>query len=148
MCFNLLFTSCARLATDEAVQVGRKMFSQLPKVHYKNEFVMTSLLDMFVKCGDIVNAEKVFAQMTRNVVDYGQMMKYFNEKEMPMKTLTLYEQMKRDGVKADLVTYLLVIDACSAIGIQSTCRSIVEQIPQTMTKNIICQTSLIDMWVG
>lgn len=101
---------------------------------------------MFIKCDDRNNAEKIFNEIIPNIVDYGQMMKYFNQKEMPMKTLKLYEKMQRESVNADSIIYVLVIEACSQIGIQSKCQSIVEKIPPLNKKNIHCQTSLIDMW--
>lgn len=148
VCFNLVFTSCARLTTKDALKIGQNIFSKLPKIYFKNEFIMTSLLDMFIKCDDRNNAEKIFNEMIPNVVDYGQMMKYFNQKEMPMKTLKLYEKMQRTGVNADSIIYVLVIEACSQIGIQSKCQSIVEKLPPLIKKNIHCQTSLIDMWVS
>ena len=147
ICFNLLFNSCARLGTVEGLNFGRKIFSQLPQSSDKNKFILASVLDMFVKYGDLSNAEKIFSKINRHVIEYGQMMKCYNENRMPMKTLDLYKEMKKENIQANAIIYVLLIDACSQIGMQSTCQSIVKDIPPTILKNIHCQTSLIDMWV-
>lgn len=146
--FVLLFNACAQLQRTEALNYGQKIFFQLPKSSYQNDFIMTAALDMFVKCGDGANAEKVFSRIKRDAADYGQMMKYFNQNKMPLKTLDLFEKMKKEGVKADLISYLLLIDACSHIGLQIKCRSLTKEIPPSMLKNIRCQTALIDMWAS
>ena len=147
MCLTLLFTSCARIATQKALAYGHEIFEQLPKSFPKDEFLMTSVLDMFVKCGDVFNAEKIFSQLDRTIFDYGQMMKCYNQKEMPMKTWHLYEQMKAQGLKADFITFLLIIDACSNLGLQSKCQLIVDDMSPELQDNVMCQTALIDMWV-
>lgn len=146
--FVLLFNACARSQTTEALNYGRKIFYQLPKSSHRNDFILTAALDMFVKCGDRANAENVFSQIKRDAADYGQMMKYFNQNKMPLKTLDLFQKMKNEGVEADLISYLLLIDAYSQIRLQSKCRSMVKEIPTSMLQNIRCQTALIDMWVS
>lgn len=146
-CLTLLFTSCARLGTSEALEYGEKIFKKLPNSKYKNEFLVTAALDMFVRCGDYINAEKLFAQIQRNVIDYGQMMKCFNENRMPSKTLNLYAKMKREGIDGNMSIYLLLIDACSKLRFQSKCHWIINELPLEILNNVKCQTALIDMWV-
>lgn len=62
-----------------------------------------------------------------------------------MKTWHLYEQMKAQGLKADFITFLLIIDACSNLGLQSKCQSIVDDMSPELQDNVMCQTALIDM---
>jgi pentatricopeptide repeat protein len=144
----LLFNSCAQLGTPQALETGRQALTQMPSIHRTNQHILTSVLDMFIRCGDVSSAEKWFSNMESHVITYGQIMKCYNEEKLPMKTLGLYEKMKSEHVKPDLVTFLLLIDACCQLGIESICRSIVEQIPPAVLVNIQIKSALIDMWVG
>ena len=143
----LLFNSCAQLGTPQALETGRQVLTQMPSVYRTNPYILNSVLDMFIRCGDVSSAEKWFSNMKRHVITYGQMMKCFNEEKLPMKTLSLYEKMKSEDVRPDLVTFLLLIDACSQLGIESICRSIVKQIPPAFLVNIKIRSALINMWV-
>ncbi|UJR24040.1 hypothetical protein I4U23_027005 [Adineta vaga] len=142
----LLFNSCAHVQTKQALDFGKKVWSQMSSIHHKNKYILTSAFDMFVKCGDMENAENVFAKKKRIVIDYGQMMKCYNEHSMPMKTIDLYDKMKDEDVEANSIIFLLLIDACGQLGIESRCRSIVNQIPSTMLNDFKLQNALIHMW--
>ncbi|UJR24038.1 hypothetical protein I4U23_027003 [Adineta vaga] len=142
----LLFNSCAHVHTKQALDFGKKVWSEMSSIHHKNEFVLNSAFDMFVKCGDLENAENIFANNKRVVISFGQMMKCYNEHSMPMKTIDLYEKMKDEDVEANSIIFLLLIDACGQLGIESRCRSIVNQIPSTMLNDFKLQNALIHMW--
>ncbi|UJR24074.1 hypothetical protein I4U23_027042 [Adineta vaga] len=142
----LLFNSCAHVRTKQALDFGRKIWSEMSSIHHKDKYIISSAFDMFIKCGDIVNAENLFTKKNRNVIDYGQMMKCYNDHNMPMKTINLYEKMNNEHIQAQLITFLLLIDACGQLGIESRCRSIVKQIPSTMLNDLILRNALIHMW--
>jgi pentatricopeptide repeat protein len=144
----LLLNSCAQFGTTHALNFGRKVWSQMSLANHKNEYILNAAFDMFIKCGDISSAESLFAKMKCIVIDYGQMMKCFNDHSMPMKTLNLYEKMRSEGIEADSITFLLLADACAQISIESRCRSIVQQIPHAKLTDVQLQTALIHMWVG
>ncbi|UJR24156.1 hypothetical protein I4U23_027122 [Adineta vaga] len=142
----LLFNSCAQVRTKEALDFGRKIWSQMPLIYYKNQYILNTTLDMFIKCDDIINAEKLFNKKKRIVIDYGQMMKCYNNHHMPMNTLNLYERMTNENIQANIIIFVLLIDACAQLGIESRCRSIVKQIPSSMLNNLQLQSALIHMW--
>lgn len=144
----LLFNACAQVCSSHALNVGCKIWFDMPSSYYKNKHILTAALDMFVKCGDLANAEKLFDKKKHTVSDYGQLMQYYNDHQMPMNTLDLYEKMKKERIRPDVITFVLLIDACAQIGIISRCRSIVEQIPSTILPNLQLETSLIHMWVN
>jgi pentatricopeptide repeat protein len=144
----LLFNGCAQLGTPQALETGRQALTQMPSIHRTNKYILTSVLDMFIRCGDVSSAEKWFSNMKSDVIAYGHMMKCFNDEKLPMKTLSLYQKMKREDVRADSITFVLLIAACSQLGIESICRSIIEQIPPAVLDNSRIKAALIDMWVG
>ena len=72
----LLFNTCAQLRTDEALKLVRKAASEMPTSAYSNLYVINSLLDALMKCGDVANARSLFDASTQKVVHmYGAMMK-------------------------------------------------------------------------
>ncbi|UJR24021.1 hypothetical protein I4U23_026986 [Adineta vaga] len=142
----LLFNSCAQLRTKQAFDFGKKVWSEMSSIHHKNEYILTSTFDMFVKCGDLEKAKNVFIKIKRVVMDYGQMMTCYNEHSMHMKTIDLYEKTKDEGIQANAIIFLLLIDACGQLGIESRCRSIVNQIPSRMLNDLKLQNALVHMW--
>ena len=146
----VLFNSCAQLGTPQALETGRQALTQMPSIYRTNQYILTSVLAMFIRCGDVSSAEKWFSntENNNNVITYGQLMKCYNEEKLPMKTLGLYEKMKSEHVKPNAVICLLLIDACSQLGIEAICRSIVDKIPPAFLVNIKIKSALIDMWVG
>ncbi|CAF1690668.1 unnamed protein product, partial [Adineta ricciae] len=53
---------------------------------------------------------------------------------------------KKEGIQPDKIIFVLLIDACAQIGIESRCRTIVKQIPSSMFNDLQFQTTLIHMW--
>lgn len=82
-----LFNACARYTDSRGLQIGMKAFSQMDKKHRENVLVMTSAMDMFIKHGDIKNAEIVFQNLpSKDVIKYGAMMKGYNMNDEYLKT--------------------------------------------------------------
>lgn len=142
-----IFKTCAKLQDGKALSCGRKFFEQMPIEYEKNEFLMNSAFDMFIKCGDSTSAERIFSKIPRFLIGYGRLMKIFNTEKQPEKTIDLYKQMKQDKIKPDRIIYLLLINACAQIGLESICQQIVKEIPKDFLSNNQIQTSLIHMWV-
>ena len=143
----LLLNSCAQVGTSRSFDIGRQVLAKLPIAYHRNKYILNAALDMFVRAGDVCSAQNYFSKVKRDVINYGQMMKCFNKEKLPLKTVNLFEKMKSEGVQPSLVNYLLLIDACSQLGMESICRKIIEQIPSEILDNIQIQTALIDMWV-
>jgi pentatricopeptide repeat protein len=146
--FSFLFTSCSQTGTKQALDLGRKVWFEMPSAHRQNKYVLTSALNMFITCGDLSNAENLFTIMKPEVIEYGQMLKCYNNHKMPMKTINLYEKMKNEGIQGNPVIFILLVDACAQIGIKSLCQSIVSQTPLAFLTNFKLQNALIHMWVS
>ena len=144
----LMLNACAQLGSRDALELARRAVDAMPKTYEKNAFILNSAFDMFIKCGDVASAESLFQRMNRFLIGYGRLMKIFNEEKQPEKTLALYEQMKLDRCKPDRVIYLLLINACSQIGIASTCQRICGNIPSDLLRDYRIKSALIDMWVS
>ncbi|CAF1152655.1 unnamed protein product [Adineta ricciae] len=142
----LLFNSCVQVRTAQALDFGKRIWHSASETHRKDEYNIVAAFDMFTKCGDISSAEQIFDRMKRTVVNYGQMMKCYNNHCMHVKTINLYEKMKNQNIAANLVIFLLLINACAERGLEPRCRLIASQIPSSMLSDLKLQTTLIHMW--
>ncbi|CAF0788560.1 unnamed protein product [Adineta steineri] len=50
---SLLFDACAELKTSKALHLVKNVLSKLPKSSYSNLYLLTSLIDALMKCGDV-----------------------------------------------------------------------------------------------
>ena len=74
--FILMFHACAQLGTKEALTLIQSFLTKMPKPFYSNLRLLTSLVDAFVKCGDVKRAEEFFKKSTiKDLPIYGAMMK-------------------------------------------------------------------------
>ena len=73
---TLLLNACAQIQTKESLNLVKKILSSLPKSLNVDHFLLTSLLDALMNCGDIKSAESVFNRITRRFPEmYGAMIK-------------------------------------------------------------------------
>ena len=74
--FNLVFNACAQLRNAEALDLVKKVSSEMSKSFYSNFRLLTSLLDSLIKCGDMKEAESLFNRTANKTLSmYGTMMK-------------------------------------------------------------------------
>ena len=74
---NLLFNACAQLRTAEVLNLTKHVSTMMNKSFLENEFILTSLLDALMKCGDVEHAQLIFGavQTKKTLPIYGAMMK-------------------------------------------------------------------------
>ena len=145
---TILFNACAQLGTDQALNLAKQISKDIPQHFHSNSHLSNSLFDALIKCGDCSSAETHFQTMTRSVENYGNLMSGFNLEEKPLKTVKLFNQMKADGVHANMVIYLCVLKALSKVGAYSLSQSIIQQIPDIVLVNSKIQNALIHLWVS
>ncbi|CAF4437669.1 unnamed protein product, partial [Adineta steineri] len=121
---------------------------EIPKSFRSNPLLIASLLDALMKCGDTKQAESLFDKTTNKTIQmYGAMMNGFNLENNPFKTLDLFNKMKVDNIKGNIIIFHCVIRALSQIGDYKLSQLIIEQIPNYFFVNNHIQYALIDMWV-
>ncbi|KAJ4971827.1 hypothetical protein NE237_004926 [Protea cynaroides] len=90
---------------------------------YRNGFDLTillgtSLIDMFSRCGSIVEARRVFDEMpTRNVHTWTALINGLAVHGQSREALRMFYEMKRSGLQPDCVTFIGVLLACSHGGL-------------------------------
>lgn len=73
---TIVFNACAKIQSAESLEVIKKVCAKMPRSCLHNQILLTSLIDAFVKCGDMSSAETYFEQLkTDDVKMSGGMMK-------------------------------------------------------------------------
>lgn len=110
-----LIQACSNLASlRQAQTVHGVVISSLSK---SSIMVDTAVVDLYVKCGSLACARKVFDGMEeRNVISWSTMIYGYGIHGFGNEALDLYDQMK-DSIKPDHVTFVSVLSACSHAGL-------------------------------
>ncbi|PNY13148.1 pentatricopeptide repeat-containing protein at4g33170-like protein [Trifolium pratense] len=114
--FATLVKACSLLTTLEQ---GRQIHANVMKLNCAfDPFVMTSLVDMYAKCGNIEDAYGLFRRMnTRNIVLWNAMIVGLAQHGNAEEALNFFNEMKSRGVTPDRVTFIGVLSACSHSGL-------------------------------
>ncbi|PKU73508.1 pentatricopeptide repeat-containing protein At2g22410, mitochondrial [Dendrobium catenatum] len=79
-----------------------------------------AFIDMYAKCGAINLAAKMFHEMTeRDIVSWNSIIMGYGFHGHGSKAVTLFEQLKREGVVPDDITFVGVLSACGHAGLVS-----------------------------
>ncbi|CAF3446245.1 unnamed protein product [Rotaria socialis] len=134
--YTIIFNACAQVSIDRAMKIGRKLLNQIHKNFLNDNKLLTSAINMLMRFGDVSSAENLFQMIQKkNIITYGTMMNGYNINNEPLKSLKLFEDMKRDDINADAIVLIILIGACARIGMLSKCQSIFAQIPLHLYEN-------------
>ncbi|KAG7024054.1 putative pentatricopeptide repeat-containing protein, partial [Cucurbita argyrosperma subsp. argyrosperma] len=113
--YSSVLHSCANLA---ALYQGALIHNQIIKSGFvKNLCVASSLVTMYAKCGSLVDAFQIFEEtVDRNVVCWTAIIAACQQHGHANQVVELFEQMLREGIKPDYITFVSVLSACSHTG--------------------------------
>ncbi|CAF1112099.1 unnamed protein product, partial [Rotaria magnacalcarata] len=158
---TILFNACAQLKTKEALDLVKKISKQIPKSFYSNPYLLTSLLDALMKCGDVAHAESLFYSSKQKVLPmYGAMMKglnhafYYNklnvtlclgyvDNNLPEKAIDLFNEIENPND----VNMIILFNACAQLKTKEALNLVKKtskQIPKSFYSNPRLLTSLLD----
>lgn len=111
-------------------------------------FVADSLVDMYAKCDDIESASKLFREMpTRNIVSWNSILSGLVSNEKYPEALSLFDSMSKEGIEADEVTMVNLLQTCKHFCDPIHCKSIHSIIiRQGYETNDLVISSLIDAY--
>lgn len=82
-----------------------------------NVYVGTALIDMYSKCGSLMDAVKVFDEMpVRSLATWNSMITSMGVHGRGAEAIALFREMERSGLKPDRITLFGVVCACSRAG--------------------------------
>ncbi|KAJ4964739.1 hypothetical protein NE237_016588 [Protea cynaroides] len=137
--FTFIFKACARVPD---ISYGRKILAHCLKLGFDScLFISNSLIHMFASCGELNLAHKVFDGMPfRDLVSWNSLICGYSQGNKFKDVLRLFEAMQAEKVKADAVTMMKVVLACSHFGNRELSDSMVKYIAENHVE--------IDMYLG
>ncbi|XWS21559.1 hypothetical protein CRYUN_Cryun30bG0064500 [Craigia yunnanensis] len=115
------FTVCSVLKAcgeEKALKSGRQLHGVIIKKMFKNDvFVGTSLVDMYAKCWEILDARIVFNGMrSTNMVTWTSIIVGYARKGLGEDAINLFRVMKRRNIIANNLTIVSILRACGSVG--------------------------------
>uniref|UniRef100_A0A2P2Q3J9 Pentatricopeptide repeat-containing protein At4g18520 n=1 Tax=Rhizophora mucronata TaxID=61149 RepID=A0A2P2Q3J9_RHIMU len=115
------FTACSVLTAcgeEKALKFGRQLHGAMVKRIYKDDlFIETSLVDMYAKCGEILDSRKVFKRMkNRNTVTWTSLIAGYARKGLGDEAINIFRVMKRRKIISNNLTTVSVLRACGSTG--------------------------------
>lgn len=114
------FASILRaVGTLSDLEAGKKIHALVFKSGQASNFcVQNGLVSMYSRCGAIHDSKWVFTLMNEHdVVSWNSLLAGYAHHGFGLETVELFEQMRRAGVKPDNTTFLIVLTACSHVGL-------------------------------
>ncbi|KAI5665943.1 hypothetical protein M9H77_15796 [Catharanthus roseus] len=110
-----VLTVCANLAS---LEYGRQIHAQLLRCSFDSDvYVSSPLITMYMKCGQLVRAKKVFERFSpKDLVMWNSMITGYAQHGLGQEALQLFHEMCSLGVAPDDVTFIGVLSACSYTG--------------------------------
>ncbi|EEF30593.1 pentatricopeptide repeat-containing protein, putative [Ricinus communis] len=110
-----LLLGCSELS---ALQLGRQVHQLVCKSPLASDMTAgTSLVSMYCKCGDLEDAWKLFLELPRkDVVTWNAMISGYALHGAGEKALRLFDEMKKEGITPDWITFVAVLLACNHAG--------------------------------
>ncbi|XP_041013516.1 pentatricopeptide repeat-containing protein At4g18520, chloroplastic-like [Juglans microcarpa x Juglans regia] len=143
------FTVCGVLKAcgeEKAFKFGRQLHGTIVKKMFRNDvFVGTSLVDMYAKCGEMLDSKKVFNRMRyRNMVTWTSFIAGYARKGLGEEAIRLFRVMKRRKINSNNWTIVSVLRACGSIEATLLGRELHAQIIKKSIKtNIYIASTLV-----
>ncbi|KAL5543235.1 hypothetical protein UlMin_010945 [Ulmus minor] len=132
-------------ASCRDITYARSVFDEMCE---RNLVSWNCLVDGYSKCGDVSSAREMFELMPeRDVVSWSCLIDGYVKAEEYMEALALFERMEATGAKANEVTMVSVLCACSHLGALEQGRLMHNYVVENkLPLTLVLRTSLVDMY--
>ncbi|EER88637.1 pentatricopeptide repeat-containing protein At1g03540 [Sorghum bicolor] len=113
--FGTLLRSCSGLS---AVKLGKEIHCRFMRMRgCRDVIVESALVDLYAKCGVVEYAYRVFERSSvRNMITWNAMICGCAQNGHAERAISLFNEMLREGVKPDYISFIGVLFACSHTG--------------------------------
>ncbi|WOH07905.1 hypothetical protein DCAR_0727339 [Daucus carota subsp. sativus] len=116
--FVSLLGACSSLA---GLSEGKQIHQNISKTVYQDDkLVVSALLNMYAKCGELTIAKKIFndgLRSQRDLVSWNGMIAAYAHHGRGSDAINLFKEMQNFGFKPNDVTYVALLAACSHAGL-------------------------------
>ena len=144
--FSCLLKGCSILGS---FHIGKLIHKYIVDIGSEmHVFVGSALIDMYVKCGSIHDAYKVFNQMQdRNIVSWSTMICAFVQCKHGRIASTLFSDMLLEGLQPNEVTFISILKGCALMVDLEQGRCIHFLVKESgHHEDIFVETNIIDMY--
>ncbi|KAI3779156.1 hypothetical protein L2E82_08711 [Cichorium intybus] len=111
--FSIVVKACTKLRD---IDQGMKVHCHIVKAGSHDGFVLTSLVDMYAKCGDIKCSERVFNDIIdKDVVSWTSMIVSYVQNGCPKEAFVLFNRMRSELIQANQYTFGSIVSACTKL---------------------------------
>ncbi|KAJ7551491.1 hypothetical protein O6H91_06G017400 [Diphasiastrum complanatum] len=109
-----LLKECAR---RKDLAEGKRVHALIVQSGLDSEiFLGNTLVDMYGKCGSVLDAHQVFNSMPEhNVFSWTAIMSVYANHGQGEEAINLYQKMQQTGIRPDKVAYIVVLKSCARI---------------------------------
>lgn len=147
---NVVFSVVVKACTESRdIDEGRKIHCQIVKAGNPDSFVLTSLVDMYAKCGEIECSRGVFDEnLDGNVVSWTSMIAGYVQNDCAQDGLILFNRMREGLVDGNQFTLGTLATACAKLGAFHQGKWIHGYVIKSgIELNSFLVTALLDMYV-
>eukprot|EP01018_Ginkgo_biloba_P019081 Gb_13190 [translate_table: standard] len=133
----------------KALSEGRQVHTHMTDKGFKpDSSLQNTLVNMYAKCGSLVDARGVFDQMPkRDVFSWTTMIAAYTRHGLADEALTLFYQMQRAGIQPNRFTYASVIPSCAKLAALDQGMEIHHEINTSgFQSDIFLGNALLDMY--
>ncbi|KAI5060776.1 hypothetical protein GOP47_0025196 [Adiantum capillus-veneris] len=148
MTFACILKACGIIG---ALDKGKQIHEAIAKGRFlENDVVLGSaLVDMYAKCGALERAKQVLEGLpARDAYSWSALIAGYTQEGRGEQALNCFEQMQREGVSPDAVTFACVLQACGITGAVDKGEQIHKVISKQglLAHNVVLGTALVDMY--
>lgn len=128
---------------------GKQMHANFLKNDFElDDYIGSSLIDMYAKCGSLEDAQRVFKNFPRpNMVTWNSMIAAYAQHGHGQDALQIFQQLQQVDIEPDRVTFLSALKACSTLAALDWGKLIHAQIVGGgFTADMSVDNTLIDMY--
>lgn len=100
------------------LEQGKQIHAHVLQIGFENRpMIQSSLINMYAKCGSVIEASKIFDVSKNNdIISWTAMINGYAEHGLSFEAINLFEKLSDVGLIPDAVTYIGVLTACSHAG--------------------------------
>lgn len=144
--YGYLLRGCVN---NKALPAGKLVHAHITQRGFEiDTFLGTEIVTMYLKCGNLVDARRVFDQTPeRNVVSWTAMIAGYARHGFGWEALALFYQMQQMGVQPNQFTFAGVLPACRTLGSLEQGKEIHQEIIRNgFESHVFVGTALVDMY--
>jgi pentatricopeptide repeat protein len=144
-----LATVLGACASLEALEHGKQIHNYIIKSGFQPDVsVASSLVDMYCKCGSIMDARRVFDSLVeRDMVSWNSIIAGYAQNDQREEALVLFRELQRLGMIPNQITFASVLRACASLTALEQGKQVFVHITKIVFEaDVYVGSALVDMY--